>query len=248
MNNTNKFRDKANEYSCGRPSYANGLIDMLYGEHGFCASSTIADIGSGTGIFTRQLLEKGSAVYAVEPNRDMREKAESALSGFAKFHSVNGTAENTTLENRSADFVTVAQAFHWFDVVPFKNECSRILKPNGKIFLIWNTRDAESEINKRQELIFKRFCPSFKGFSGGIKENDDRIRLFFDDRFKYVEFENPLFYAREKFIQRSLSSSYSPRSDDGCYGDYIQALNDLFDEFSQNGILTVANKTEAYFD
>ncbi len=247
MCNVNKFCDKANEYSCGRPSYASGLIDMLYREHGFGESSTIADIGSGTGIFTRQLLEKGSAVYAVEPNRDMREKAENALSGFGKFHSVNGTAENTTLENRSADFVTVAQAFHWFDVVPFKKECSRILKPNGKIFLIWNTRDADSEINKRQEFVFKRFCPLFKGFSGGIKENDDRIRLFFDERFKYAEFAHPLFYAREKFIQRSLSSSYSPRVDDCCYGDYMQALNDLFDEFSQDGVLTVPNKTEVYF-
>lgn len=247
MSNVNKFSNKANEYSAGRPSYASGLINMLYGEQGFCSGSAIADIGSGTGIFAKQMLERGSVVYGVEPNDDMRKRAEDDLSRFEKFYSINGTDENTTLESGSVDFVTVAQAFHWFNVMPFKNECSRILKPGGKVFLIWNTRDAESETNRRQEVIFKRFCPSFKGFSGGIKENDERIRSFFCNGFTYVEFANPLLYNREKFIQRSLSSSYSLCSANERYGEYLQALNDLFDEFSIDGVLAVPNKTEVYF-
>lgn len=209
MDNTNKFNQKANAYSVGRPTYANAFIDVLYSEQGFNSLSIIADIGSGTGILSKQLLDKGNIVYAVEPNTDMRTSAENELNSYKNFYSVNGTAEHTTLENNSVDFITVAQAFHWFNGISFKKECNRILKPNGKVFLIWNTRDIAADINIQQSMIFKKYCPNFVGFSGGIKENDDRICTFFNNKFMCVEFDNPLLYEREKFIQRCLSGSYS---------------------------------------
>ena len=115
MDNTNKFNQKANAYTIGRPTYSNAFIDMLYSKQGFNSQSIIADIGSGTGILSKQLLDKGSIVYAVEPNNDMRINAENQLKSFKNFYSVSGTAEHTTLENNSVDFITVAQAFHWFD-------------------------------------------------------------------------------------------------------------------------------------
>lgn len=248
MDNTYKFSHKADAYSLGRPSYANAFIDMLYTEQGFCDRSVIADIGSGTGILSRQLLERGSTVYAVEPNDDMRASAEKKLSDCDSFHSVNGTAENTTLDNNFVDYITVAQAFHWFEVKSFKKECNRIIKPSGKIFLIWNIRDDTAEVNIKHGEVFKKFCPSFAGFSGGIKHNDDRISSFFDNKFERVEFDNPLFYDREKFIQRSLSASYSLSDKDENYNAYIQALNGFFDKHAVNGILTVPNKTVAYYN
>ena len=247
MDNTNKFNQKANAYTIGRPTYANTFIDMLYSEQGFNSQSIIADIGSGTGILSKQLLDNGSIVYAVEPNNDMRTNAENQLKSYQNFYSVNGTAEHTTLENNSVDFITVAQAFHWFNGVSFKKECKRILKPNGKVFLIWNTRDTAADINIQQSMIFKKYCPDFVGFSGGIKENDDRIYTFFDNKFVREEFDNPLLYGREKFIQRSLSGSYSLNPKDKNYNEYLKALNDLFDRYSINEVLTIPNKTVAYF-
>ena len=77
--------------------------------------STIADIGSGTGILTQQLIHECSKVYAIEPNSDMRRVAEKRLRNEPGFISINGTAENTTLENESIDYITAAQSFHWFD-------------------------------------------------------------------------------------------------------------------------------------
>jgi len=79
MDNTKKFNNKADKYSSGRPSYPKELIKTLYDMYGFNKSSVIADIGSGTGILTRQLLEMGSEVYAVEPNENMRKKAKAEL-------------------------------------------------------------------------------------------------------------------------------------------------------------------------
>lgn len=246
-NNTGKFSGKAKNYSAGRPSYAKAFIDMLYAEQSFSASSEIADIGCGTGIFAKQLLERGSIVYGVELNGDMRLQAENYLAGFDNFRLVNGIAENTTLPDCSVDFITVAQAFHWFNVEPFKAESKRILRSCGKVFLIWNSRDTRAEVNKLCGKIFSKFCKNFKGFSGGIKKDDERISEFFNGKYCYAEFDNPLLYDREKFIRRSLSSSYSLTEKDKNFSEYLSKLNELFDKNSTNGVLTIPNKTEVYF-
>lgn len=146
------------------------------------------------------------------------------------------------------DFITAAQAFHWFEIGAFKKECKRILKPRGKVFLVWNTRDVKEEINVRQHEVFKSFCPDFKGFNGGVKEDDDMIYSFFDSDIEREEFDNPLYYDREKYIQRCLSSSYSLNESDVNYTAYLQAINDMFDKYSVDGVLAVPNKTEVYFN
>lgn len=247
MDNTQKFDGRAEAYISGRPAYAEAFIKALYSEFGFTEKSVVADVGSGTGIFTEQLLKKGSTVFAVEPNADMRKKAEQRLKEYKNFHSVDGTAENTSLADGAAQFITVAQAFHWFDVSSFKTECRRILKRAGKVFLIWNTRDTQAEINARQQSVFKRFCLDFKGFGGGIAEDDDRIYSFFNGQFEYREYANPLFYDREKYISRCLSSSYSLKESNENFEAYLKELGGLFDEFAVDGILTVPNKTQVYF-
>ena len=144
--NENIFNGVGETYAKYRPSYPQTLLKYLCAEIGINKFSTIADIGSGTGIFTQQLLNKCSKIYAIEPNDDMREVAEKKLGNELGFISINGTAENTTLENESIDYITAAQSFHWFDRLSFKQECKRILKPKGKVILIWNSRDETSEL------------------------------------------------------------------------------------------------------
>lgn len=248
MDNTKKFNDKANEYSSGRSSYPKALIDTLYDMYGFDKSSVIADIGSGTGILTRQLLEMGSEVYAVEPNENMRKKAETELASINNnFYSVNATAENTTLLDRSIDHITVAQAFHWFNAALFKKECNRILRERGNVVLIWNTRDIDAEINKMQSRVFEKYCRDFNGFSGAMKRDDDRIKLFFDVLgYDVLEFKNPISYDRDRYISRCLSSSYSLMEWDKGFDKYLIELNAIFDKFSENGVLTIPNNTVAY--
>jgi len=72
MKNEERFSSKADIYKKFRPTYPKELIDYLYAQTGFTKDSKIADIGSGTGIFSRLLLEKGSYVWCVEPNNEMR--------------------------------------------------------------------------------------------------------------------------------------------------------------------------------
>lgn len=246
MDNTKNFTGRAEDYTVGRPTYAEAFIDYLYTEEKVSEKSVIADIGSGTGKFARQLLQKGSTVICVEPNEDMRNMAVKELSHFETFTAVNGTASDTTLEDKSVDFVTTAQAFHWFDVEAFQRECKRILKPNGKAILIWNMRDMTADVNKESHAIYKQFCPRFKGFGGGIEKDDVRIKQFFSNKYECVIFEHPLYYDKEKFIKRSLSGSYSLKEDEPQYEVYIEALENLFDKYAVDGVLEMPNQTVAY--
>ena len=246
MDFTRKFDGLADEYTVGRPAYSEELIGCLYSRYGISKTSVIADIGSGTGKFARHLLDRGSEVYCVEPNGYMRHTAERELCSYPNFHSVGGDAENTSLESCSVDFITTAQAFHWFDTVNFRRECSRIIKPGGKIILIWNIRDAEQPVNVGLKRIYGDLCPDFRGFSGGIEEDDKRIDEFFDGKYDYVSFDNPVSYDKKHFLARSMSSSYSLKSSDDNYSEYIQRLTDLFDKCAENDTVTVIYHSVAY--
>ncbi len=247
--NENRFDGKSNIYAKYRPSYPIESLDFIFNELGVDSTSVIADIGSGTGIFTKLLLERGNTVYAVEPNGDMRAKAENDLCKYAKFHSVNGSAEKTTLTDNSVDCITVAQAFHWFNVEEFKKECKRILKPQGKVILVWNSRDEEHIINKENERINKEFCQKFNGFSGGISGpmKNQSILAFFNGEYKTKNFENFIQFDKDGFIGRNLSSSYAPKENDKNYKEYIKALEDMFDKFSENGIMNCPHYTKYYY-
>jgi len=246
LDNTSKFTGIAAVYAKARPDYAPVFIDWLYSVAGMKTDSIVADIGSGTGIFSKALLEKGSTVYGVEPNVDMRKIAENTLCGFPNFHSVNGTAENTTLAANSVDFISVAQAFHWFDADSFKAECGRIIKPNGKVILVWNSRVRTSEVVKENAAICKKYCPNFKGFSGGLENIEADICKFFDNTFEIKRFANDLLFENAKFIERCLSASYSLKETDSDYKSYIFELEELFSKYAVKNILTMPNETVGY--
>ncbi|MBO4697713.1 MAG: methyltransferase domain-containing protein [Lachnospiraceae bacterium] len=246
MDETKLFNGHAEAYAAGRPSYAKELIDCLYGCYGVTADSVIADIGSGTGKFAAQLLERGSTVFCVEPNDDMRRTAEQELGGLSNFRSVKGDASDTTLEAGSVGFVTTAQAFHWFDVAKFRSECARILRPDGMVFLIWNIRDESDPLNRDMREIYTEYCPHFKGFNGGIVKDDPRIREFFRNGYEFVSFANPLYLNRDAFILRSLSGSYSLMEGDARYEEYLKAVADVFEKYAAEGNVTIANQSVAY--
>ena len=139
-----RFSDRVENYVRYRPSYPQEIIPLLQRETGLIPQHVIADVGSGTGISAELFLRAGSVVHAVEPNREMRAAAERLLAHFPNFHSVDGTAQATTLPDHGVDFIVAAQAFHWFNTPETRAEFSRILKPGGHIVLIWNERRLDS--------------------------------------------------------------------------------------------------------
>lgn len=247
MDNTNKFSGRAESYEKARPDYAPELINYLTDTLGINKDTVVADIGSGTGKLSKEFLKAGCKVFCVEPNYDMRKMAENNLSEYAGFVSVNGTDENTCLEDKSIDVVTVAQAFHWFNVEKFKSECKRILKTKGTVVLVYNHRVAESNFVKGNAEICKIYCPNFKGFSNSSgTEAVAKIDMLFDSKYEVKSFPNNLTYSKEMFIDRMLSASYSLTKQDEKYNEYITSLEQLFDKYSVNGILAMPNETIAY--
>ncbi|MEK4628650.1 MAG: class I SAM-dependent methyltransferase [Solibacillus sp.] len=246
MKNTDKFTGLASHYASARPSYSKQLIDYLYEQCGFTEKSVIADIGSGTGKFAKLLLERGSFVYGVEPNKDMRDMAMKELGQFTHFKALTGSDSATGLMPKSVDFVTVAQAFHWFDEVAFQWECSRILKPEGKVFLIWNVRDQNALLNQRMHQLFEKYCPNFPGFSGWMQRDDYKINSFFNKQYEVISFSDPLFFTKEKYIQRCLSASYSLQKGEPKFDEYVKEIEQLFNEYAVGNLVEMPNQVIAY--
>lgn len=228
-----KYTFNAEKYSKYRTEYPKEFIDYLYENVGLNNNSIIADIGSGTGKLSKQLLLKGSQVYSVEPNDDMRRVAEKDLSKFSNFIPINGTAENTTLQNSSVDFITVGTAFHWFDMEQFKKECQRILRPNGKVILVWISRPVNWT---------KNFEINYNGLSGGREEKPELISPFFNDNnCEYKIFDEASSYTKDTFIGRALST-YDKLTDI----KYIDELSSLFDNHKVNEKIMITLYTRSF--
>jgi SAM-dependent methyltransferase len=135
------FGSAAGVYERARPSYPADAIDWLFERTGVGAGDTIVDLGAGTGKLTRLLLPSGARVVAVEPIPEMR-----ALIDVGE--PIDGTAESIPLENGSAALVTVAQAFHWFDLDRALPEIHRVLRSRGCLALVWNMRDLEDPVQR----------------------------------------------------------------------------------------------------
>ncbi len=247
MDNTQKFSGKAQVYRQSRPSYSREMFTCLRDQFGVIPGSLAADVGSGTGILTRQLLEMGIKVFAVEPNADMRRLAEQDLGLIDGFVSVDATAEDTNLPDQCVDFIFAASAFHWFDPVAFKAECERILKPGGRVFLIWNESQFPDEIKRERQAIYEKYVPGQVTPSRMKKDKEGGEGVFFDGQMTALRFPNPICYDKNRFIGRALSSSYSLTESDEHFEVYLADLGALFDRFALDGVITEAQETVLYF-
>lgn len=247
MGNDFKFSGKANVYAKFRPKYPEEFLEYLAADCGLHPDIDVADIGSGTGILTRQLLAHKARVFAVEPNCDMRKAAEAELSACSGFFSVNALAEHTGLHDKSIDLITVAQAFHWFDPGQFQLECRRILKPDGKVVLVWNSRDEESPIVKDLGIVCRKFCPEYKGFSGGMQNSSEIFGQFFrDGTYEHRSFRNDLANGKEGFLGGTMSASYSLTKKDPEYQAYVDAILLIFEKYSCEDRMVIPNLTHSY--
>lgn len=242
MINIHKFNNMAADYSKYRPTYSNECIDYIEQHLQLDKKSTIADIGSGTGKLTKLFLDKGFKVNAIEPNDDMRKVSEMELDKFPTFKSIKGTAENTTLPNSSIDLITVGQAFHWFDTNDFLLECQRILKENGFVAILYNKGDYSQELINIIANLSKRCCPMYMGSSGGIENSLQKFTDFFES-FDTLVFENNYSLNLDQFIGLNFSASYAPKKSELNYQLYLDELKKIFDNYSENGFLTMPNNT-----
>jgi SAM-dependent methyltransferase len=132
------FADGAGTYQRGRPDYPRQLLTWLREALFLEAGKTVVDLGAGTGKFTRLLIETGADILAVEPVDEMRAELTAALPGV---RSASGTAQAIPAADESMDAVLCAQSFHWFASLEALADIHRVLRPGGRLGLVWNVRD-----------------------------------------------------------------------------------------------------------
>ncbi len=248
LNPTGRFSNRVENYVRYRPYYPPAVIDLFRNECGLVRTSVVADVGSGTGILTELFLENGNPVFGVEPNREMREAAERLLKSYPAFHSISGTAEATTLPSQSADLITVAQAFHWFERDKTRMEFCRILKPGGRMALLWNDRDATSlPFSRVYEELVKTFGTDYEAVNH--KQIDvGVIGAFFGmNGFKQAIFQNRQVFDWHGLKGRLMSSSYAPEPGHPRHEPMREALRALFEERQTRGKVGFDYYTRAYY-
>ncbi len=244
---TGRFSSRVTDYARWRPGYPREVLDLLRESCSLDSGSIVADLGSGTGIFTRLLLETGCVVHAVEPNAQMRREAEAALAQFPNFRSVAAPAEATGLPGSSVDLITAAQAAHWFDVPRARAEFRRIARPGGWLALIWNSRRTESTAFLRdyEALLFRRGTDYAR--IGPDQDSRERVSaLFALSAFDCHTFENAQQFDFEGLAGRVRSSSYIPQPGHPGYEPLIAELRELFDRHQCAGQVTFEYDTRVY--
>lgn len=246
MSSKERFSSRVDSYVKYRPSYPQELVDYLY--ETVEIDGEIADIGAGTGIFSKLLLNRGSCVTAVEPNQAMRKAAESELGGKPGFHMISGSAEETGLPDQSVNHIVCAQAFHWFDRNAAQMEFRRILKPGGKVVLIWNSRITQGTpfLEAYEELLLT-YGTDYKEVDQKNLSHDTLANFFKSGDMKEERFFNRQIFDYEGLCGRLHSSSYAPLPDHPNFESMMSELRALFDRNEQNGFVFFYYQTNVYW-
>jgi hypothetical protein len=244
---TERFTDRAGDYAAARPGYPAAVATTLVDELRLPTAAVVADIGSGTGLSCEPFLRAGLTVIGVEPNDAMRAEGDRQLAAFARFRSVAGTAEATTLPDASVDLLIAAQAFHWFDIGPARAEALRILKRPPLAALIWNDRVATgSAFAQGYEQLLLDFGIDYETIRHR-HAHEDSVAAFFGHRdYRVASFPNPTVLDWPTLLARLNSASYVPKLDHPNHAPMVERLRQLFDAAARDGRVTMDYVTRVF--
>lgn len=245
---TKRFSSRVDNYIKYRPGYPQAVITTLQDECQLTTESTIADIGSGTGILTVLFLQNGNPVFAVEPNAEMRSAGERLLQGYPRFHSIAGRAEATTLAGQSVDFVVAGQAFHWFDHQKARVEFMRILRPDGWVMLVWNERETQaSPFLVAYEQLLQRYATDYSQVDHRQVDQTVLANFYGAQGFKSKTFRHQQNFDHAGIRGRLLSSSYTPEPGHPNYNPMLAELAEIFHSYQVDGRIAFEYSTKLYY-
>ena len=245
LSSSDRFLGRVEAYAKYRPSYPSAAIDLLEARCGLKPGADAVDLGSGTGILSALLLQRGARVFAIEPNREMRCFSDLALSG--EFHTESGTAENTHMPDGFFDLLVAGQSFHWFDPQKTRAEALRILKPGAWAALIWNERPKGAvPFLEDYEALLRRYAPEYDTISR-MRAQEDGIRQFFGQAPELATFANEQVFDFDGLVGRVMSSSYAPMADRPEHAPLMAGLREVFDRHQQEGKVLFPYRTLVYF-
>jgi ubiquinone/menaquinone biosynthesis C-methylase UbiE len=239
-----RFSNRAEDYAKSRPSYPAAAIDLILAGLGQPEQLTAADIGAGTGISARLVAERGVRVVAIEPNAAMQAAAQPHP--LVEFRT--GTAEQTGLADRSVSVVLCCQSFHWFEPVATLSEFHRILKPSGRVALMWNDRDLTDEFTQQYSEIVRKAADQ-QIFDRPDRTSSDALAtsaLF--THYRTHRFTHTHSLDLEGLIGLVLSASYVPKTG-AAFEQLLIDLQALFQRWAgegENRCVSLAYQTNLY--
>ena len=245
----NLFNNKAALYAANRPSYSPHVLEYIRQNLGFSPIALGADIGCGTGQLTKILADFFDLVYAVEPNDSMMIECQKCLCNYKNVLYICRSAEKTEIDNNKLDYVTVAQAFHLFHNPETLRELKRILKPDGRLIIIYNMKNHSSDLFLRNEEILLKYCPLYRReFHGTEFEYVSFQNCFTEDSYQYCYFpnDNTEYLDRDTFINRTLSASYSIQKENPSFSVFKKELATVFEDFSVDHRIKMELSTVIY--
>ncbi|MGI9648023.1 MAG: class I SAM-dependent methyltransferase [Acidimicrobiia bacterium] len=238
------YQAVAATYEQTRPSYPSAAIDCLVSNLAITPTSTVLDLAAGTGKLTRLLAPRAGRLVAVEPVAAMRSTLEAAVPGARV---LEGTAEAIPLGTDSVDSAVVGQAFHWFDGPRAAGELARVLRPRGRLGLIWNQRDESTEAQERIAALLSRYRGSSLTFkNSGWQSTFTDSPVF--DALEMAVFPNVHPLSKADLIGLIMSMSYMPGLSDRDRQSAIAEAGAIFDDVAgdQQQIL-LAYDTRVYW-
>lgn len=227
------FAGVAEAYERSRPGYPDDAVRWLVGADPLA----VLDLGAGTGKLTRSLVSFGHEVTAVEPLPEMVAELRSAVPGIEV---LVGGAEAIPLPTGSIDVVTVAQAFHWFDQELALREIARVLRPNGRVALVWNTRDeSESWVAELSDAMVGR-----TGVDAGVVHPIDASGLF--GPVEHAVFSHVQEVSREGLRELVLSRSHCAVLSEEERVPVLARVDDLFREYARDGVVRLPYLVECF--
>jgi SAM-dependent methyltransferase len=247
LNPTSRFSGLADTYAQHRPSYPDEAIDLMMTRCGLGGDTLLVDVGCGTGISSRLFAERGVPVLGIEPNAEMRARAETALVavGMPKPLYQDGCADATGLQPGQAAAVLAAQAFHWFEPDAALREFHRILRPDGWVILMWNERDDRDAFTAAYSAVI-RTAPDTANIE--MPRGRAGTPLLTNSLFQNQErllFHNEQVLDEEGLLGRAFSASYAPREPHQIAA-WTGALRTLFAQHERRGKVVLHYETSVY--
>ena len=198
------FARAADVYERTRPEYPPDAVAWLAERLGLRPGRVVVDVAAGTGKLTRLLVPTGGRVVAVEPLAEMRAVLEAAV---PEAEALEGTAEALPVADSSADALTVAAAFHWFRRDEALAEFARVLRPGGRLAIVYNLRDPESELQRELTKLLERHGADLAWMrsldAGAILEASAEF-----ESPSYAEFRHEQRFDPDGLVERVASISY----------------------------------------
>jgi SAM-dependent methyltransferase len=239
------FQASAGEYERSRPDYPEEAVDRLIQELEISRAATVLDLGAGTGKLTRMLEPTGARLVALDPVEAMRRLLTEVVPGVPV---VGGKAEAMPFRDGAFDGVVAGQAFHWFHGEAALEEAHRVLKPSGRLGLLWNIRDESEPWVARLTEIIDRY-----EYGAAPRERTGEWRRAFSASSLFgtlnrLRFRHQQALDREGLVQRVASMSFIAILPDERRAEVLDEVRGLAEEHAdRSGQLTMPYHTELYW-